>query len=489
MTTHRVDVDRTGTPTPPADAAGATRPGPPPLLTAAAAVVAALVALVACLTRQPGHPLDNLFAEDGTRFLSDGYHLSLPTALTQAYSGYLHLYPRLAGALAAAAPAADAARVLTGAGVLATVAATAAVVLSARTLVRSLVLRLLTAVAIPLLPNAGSGALANVANAHVWLDLLAAVVLCRPLPVPMTAGTTGTTTDTAGAGPGRRARWWRAAADVASAVAVALAIGSDPLALVLLPAAAGRLLVVAHRARRAADTAAGAGRPRRGGGSGLVAETAPVVVLVVGGAVQLVTAATHRVPSSPVHAAPVTLVRLWLRDVLGSIVLGAQGSLHVHRSTLLLLGLAALAVLALTVMRSPARGLAAAALAAGSFVVWLPPPWLKWTPDLGGADGIAPHDARYTVLAGALALLAGAACVDVLTPRRVPAAAVAVVLGLVAAVTWSPSYHSGPIREPSWSSGVAAARRDCALDPAARVAPVAIAPDPFHISLPCAELR
>lgn len=428
---------------------------------AVGAVLAAVAALVVALTRLPGRALDNAWAEDGTRFLTDAYRTTLPRALALTYSGYLHLYPRLAGAVAAAAAPVHAAAVLTVAGALTTAAAAAAIVVSARAVIDSLPLRLAVAVGVPLLPDAGSAVLGDVANAHVWLDLTALVLLFRPL-APRATEPDGSTR-------------WVTTETVACWVAAALAAGSDPQALVLVPVAVGRWLL----ARRAGT------RPAR--------ELVTVVVLAVGGLLQLLAVATHAVPTARTHPGVGTLARLYLRDVATSMLLGARRALGAGPLTLGVVGVLVLAVVAATLVRARARGLLAAALLACSVALWVAPPWLKWTPALAGHRGLTAEDARYTVLAAAVLLLALAGCADAALSRLprplLSGTAVVLALAVVAAFLWAPSLRVGPLRRPSWSAGVRAAAVDCRAHPSLQTAAVAGAPRTFHALVPCSRLR
>jgi hypothetical protein len=66
----------------------------PGLLTGLAALAVAVLAVAVGLNRQPGSALDNIWAEDGTRFLTDAYDTPLYRAIFVPYSAYLQLYPR-----------------------------------------------------------------------------------------------------------------------------------------------------------------------------------------------------------------------------------------------------------------------------------------------------------------------------------------------------------------------------------------------------------
>lgn len=451
----------------PADRAGVGRAA----LTGVLAIAVSVLAMVVGLTRQPGSALDNVWAEDGSRFLTNAYQTPLYRAVLLPYSAYLHLYPRLAGATAAALPVGRAAAVLSGAGCLTTAAAAAAVVVGLRGVITRLPLRVLAAAALPLLPSASSAASGDVANAHVWLDLLALVLLLRPLGV--------------GAGRGRSVE------TVAAWVATLLAIGSDPQALLLLVVVAGRIVLLRRRGAPAGRAAAAGAVPARGG-SGLAGEVVTAALLVVMGAVQLTTVARNTVPRSSIHPSVRELAHLYLRDVLAPLVVGARRSVQAGSPTLHALAVAAVAVLVVTVVVSRARALLAVGLLVISLAWWAFAPWLKWTPALAGHHGAEATDGRYTVLSAAIVVLVLAACLDSWL-RRVPWVAVlgvTVVVAVVGGLVWAPAESLGPDRVPSWAAGVRTARHDCGSDPGRPAdAVVPGAPKPFVALVPCSRLR
>lgn len=443
----------------PTDRAGAGRAA----LTGLLAMAVAALAMVVGLTRQPGSALDNVWAEDGSRFLTNAYQTPLYRAIFLPYSAYLHLYPRLAGATAAALPVDRAAAVLSGAGCLATAAAAAAVVVSLRGVITRLPLRVLAAAALPLLPSASSAATGDVANAHVWLDLLALVLLLRPLGVA--------------AGRGRSVE------TVAAWVATVLAVGSDPQALVLLAVVAGRIVLLRRRRARAGAAARG------GSGAG---ELVTAALLIVVGAVQIVTVTRNTVPRSSIHPSARELAHLYLRDVLAPLVVGARRSVEAGSPTLHALAVAAAVVLVVTVVVSRPRALLVVGLLLISLAWWAFAPWLKWTPTLAGHSGAEANDGRYTVLSAAIVVLVLTICLDSWL-RRVPGVAVlgvAVVLAVVGGLAWAPSESLGPDRAPSWAAGLRTARQDCGSGHGtAAEAVVPVAPKPFVALVPCSRLR
>jgi hypothetical protein len=434
----------------------------PGLLTGLAALAVAVLAVAVGLNRQPGSALDNIWAEDGTRFLTDAYDTPLYRAIFVPYSAYLQLYPRLAGAVAAALPVGRAAAVLSTAGCLAMAAAAFAVVICLRGVITRLPLRILAAVALPLLPTAGSAATADVANAHVWLDLLAVVVLFRPLG------------SAAGRAPVRTVE------TVLSWVAVLLAVGSDPQALILAPIVVARIVILVRR-------------PGTGRADALVGEVVTAFLIVLGGGLQLASVATHSIPRSSIHPSIRELVHLYVRDVLAPLAIGSRRSLDTGSPTLRALVLGVVAVLVVTLIVSRVRFGVALALVVLSFVLWAVAPWLKWTPKLADHVGAQPNDARYTVLSAALLVLALAVCADSWL-RRLPwpvIVGVAVVVAVAAGLVWAPSESLGPVRRPSWSAGVSAARTACSAPGVAASTrePVAGAPRPFGALVPCSRLR
>lgn len=180
---------------------------------AAVVVLAVLwlgVAVWLQLQREPGAPsYDTIWAEDGLVFYNDAVHKSFLSALLTPYNNYLHLLPRLVGALAAALPPADAAIVLAGGAALVVAVLSAYVYWASGTVVASEPARILLATLTVLLPAAAYETNAAANDLHWYLMFAAFWALLAV----------------------RRTRRH----GVLAAVVVGAAVLSDPLTVLLLP--------------------------------------------------------------------------------------------------------------------------------------------------------------------------------------------------------------------------------------------------------------
>lgn len=152
-----------------------------------------LVALLH-LGRQRETPAwQSLWAEDASVFLTDGYRDAWGTFFAQN-GGYIHVVPRLVGAVARLLPVADAALVFAFAGSVAVALAAAFVYAASGEVLHTRGLRLALAAAVAFLPVAGVELYANVLNLHfylvfacfwalTWQSTTASAVLARSLVV------------------------------------------------------------------------------------------------------------------------------------------------------------------------------------------------------------------------------------------------------------------------------------------------------------------
>jgi hypothetical protein len=186
-------------------------------------LVVFVLASALALFRLPLRRLDTLWAEDGVVFLRQAEESPAFGTVFRPYSGYLHALPRLVSELAGWLPLPLAGLVFSLAAALVVGAAAWSVWVYGRAHLPSPWLRGALAAVVALVPAGGLEAVDNVANSH-WFLVFAAfwALLGRP--------------------PSARGQ-------VVPAIIVALAALSDPLAVVLLPLALGRLLLLRGRDR------------------------------------------------------------------------------------------------------------------------------------------------------------------------------------------------------------------------------------------------
>jgi hypothetical protein len=184
------------------------------------AVVLLLSAAVALFRLPPGR-LDTIWAEDGVVFLRQAEESMGLGPLFRPYSGYLHLLPRLVAEVASWLPLHLAGLVFSISAALVVGTASWSVWVFGRAHLPSPWLRGGLAAAVALVPAGGLEAADNVANSHWFLIFAAFWALI-----------------------GRRRSAW---GHVLPALIVMLAALSDPLAVVLLPLALGRLVLLPRR--------------------------------------------------------------------------------------------------------------------------------------------------------------------------------------------------------------------------------------------------
>jgi len=385
----------------------------------------AAVAVWANLVRQPGSALDNLWAEDGRVFLTQGWRFPLWTTVGISPNGYLDLYPRVVAAVAAALPVGTAAVVMAAGGAAASGIAVLAVVIATEGHLPSLLARAGLGLAVALFPAAGFEIAANTANAH-WYLVAASFFLLLWTP-----------------------RSWVGTA--AAALAVLAAAGSDPLAVLLAPIALIRLLA---RVR----------------GSVVV-----VMALVVGLAIHLRSLLTHPIGPPAAGASAGRLGEAYLYRVVAVAVTGLRVARPPGPAVLAGSVAAVVVVTAAALLLTRRRTRTAALLAAclcWSVLMFVVPIRLRWSDAFLGA-GDPRLGSRYVLLPWLLLLLAGAAFVDAITARWAARGPVAMLAGLAwpAAVLaiCVPTFSAGATRAPSYTAQLPAARATCqqASDPAA----------------------
>jgi len=409
-------------------------------------VVAALLAALAGvvnLVRQPGSARDNLWAEDGRDFLARAWREPLWQTATQPYAGYLHLYPRLSAAVAAALPADHAATVMAFAGALASSIAVVAVVVGSEGHLRSLAARAGLGLAVALFPAAGYELSANTANAH-WYLMAAAFWLLLWTP-----------------------RTW--IGTVAAAAGVLVAGASDPLTGLLAPLALVRLVA-------------------GGRGSRVVASA-----YALGVAVQVPFVLTNPLPSRDPGGTPGVLATTYLERVVAVAVDGYDPRHLVTGNALwapvvVLLALAAVALVA-------SRRRAATAALVGTCAIWsvlqfTVPTGLRWSAAFP-ANLHPAIETRYVLGPWLLLVVVGAVAVDALAQRRwaVSAAAWVVWPALILALCL-PTLHDGALRKPSYAVQLRLARAACDVTAAPATVRMVSAPDPrWVLPVPCAKIR
>jgi hypothetical protein len=137
-------------------------------LSAVLAVAAVLVGAALSLGRTPGAgPFNTLWLEDGTVFLTDAVRKSPISAVTEPYSGYYHLLPRLLAEIASLFPAGAAPAVLAVEAALVTSVLAVIVYVASAGHLNSRLLRLLVSAPLVLVP-AGYTELPNAINELRW---------------------------------------------------------------------------------------------------------------------------------------------------------------------------------------------------------------------------------------------------------------------------------------------------------------------------------
>ncbi len=408
--------------------------------TGVAGAVLAATAVAVALLRQPGSALDNIWAEDGSRFLSPAWSAPLWELLPEPFAGYLQFYPRTSAQVAALVEVDDAAAAMAVAGALAAGIAVLAVVVGGEGHLRSLVARAGVGLAVALVPFGGFEMAASVSNAHWYLAIATFWLL---LWTPRTA--LGTAAATA---------------------CVLFAAGSDPLTGLFAPLALVRLVAGGRGSRIVVG----------GFAAGLLAQLPAVLTAELW-------------PREP-GGTPGVLLALWARRVVGVAAAGFDPQ-AIHGPGVVALSVAGLAVAAVVAVAfAPDRGRAAAfvglALLA-SVVLFTVPVGLRWhaTFDRYPTPGI-----RYTFGPWVLVVAVGGAAVDAVVRRWRAATAPAWVAWPAALlVVCLPTLTQGTPRTPSYRDQLPAARAACAAPEQSRAVVRSGPQPPWAMAVPCDRLR
>lgn len=423
----------------------------PPLSALLRSALLVLGAALLSLLRQTGTPAwASLWAEDGPIFLVPAAADGVWDALTTSYAGYLHLLPRLAAEVAAAAPLSWAPAVVAVSGALVGGVVAALVEVAARGHIRSTTVRVALALLVVAHPVPGSETLNSIALAQWPLAFGACwVALWRPRS---TAGR------------------------VIAACALVVAALSAPLALLAAPVLTLRLVLVR-------------GPDRLVGLAGLAAMGVQATAL-------LVLPAQAAGPGAGVGAA---LAVYGQRVVAGGLLGYAANDVLWPLAGPPLVVVAAL-VVATVLGRGFARadapgraaiaGLGSASVVAfvGSVVVRGVVDAMAWVP---GVDGVVRSGARFAVVPILLLCSALAVVVDGALrrgARALPAGALALLLVVVAADL---RIDNARTTAQPWDDALAAARAACDAPAAPAAVDVPLPPEtvPFVLTLPCDAVR
>jgi hypothetical protein len=432
------------------------KPAAPTARVGASAFVLAFVAVITVLelARQwRVSAWDTIWAEDGYVFLADAVSRPVTETLFDPYGGYIHVLPRVAGAVAGSLPldAASLVFALTWAFTLALLAAFA--YFASAEIVQSSTLRLALAVLVAFLPAAGSELLGNATNLHFYLDYACFWGFAwRSTSTPALA---------------------------ARSAVVGVAALSDPLTVLFFPLVAWNALT------------------RRG-----PRELVVSAVFIVGFAIQLTAIALS-------GESPQRLTRFELGDVPPLFAVRVTGSLLVGDRFLDDLwfqfgnafAYGALALIALVLVLGAAKTLEptrrlilVSSAYAGLF-------FLAFLAGRGSAGMRLPSDEAAWHLAGArftytpILFLATAllAIVDATvgqrhgSSKRVAETAAALVVALLVALNFS--FTSERSLGPGWKSELAEARQRCSSDTDQVRVRVAPAPFGFDFAAECRRLR
>lgn len=403
---------------------------------------------VASLLRQEGaSPLETVWAEDGGIFLEAALRDPLPTNVAQVYAGYLHLYPRLVAEAVAFLPvsSADTAFALAAAATSAVCALLIAVGTAGHLRHRSL--RYALGAATVLTAAAGPESLNSIALSQ-WFLAAAAFVAVLWVP-PSRVGA------------------------VVVAVVLAVTMLSAPLALVLVPVAGLRLLVLSR-----------------------LRDRLPGLVALVAAVIQLAVVYVTNAPTTP-GGTPAQLSRMFLELTVAPAIVGVSGfeELGSVRSVDIALGVLVVAAVVAAVRRTRPKPLLVLVLVALAAIGFAFPTYSRGEIDTltinaqeGGPSPLA-NGSRFCLVPALLLLLVLFLALDEPASRLVAAtrwAALALLAVVVAA-----DFHVTNLRSdgPLWDSAVAAATRECR----AGATDVLIVPAPgfenFKLEATCAALE
>jgi len=427
-------------------------------LSRACSAVFLVVGTTLVVARQPAPgALRTIWAEDGHEFLEEAFRFSGWATLTRPYRGYVQLFERLVAQVAVHAPLRDAAVIFTIFSALAVTSSALFIFVAARQHVPSLLGRSVLALSVVLLPIGGYETLNTASNAG-WYFIVAAfwIVLWRPQ------------------------RWW---SQIAGAAFCFLAVGTDPLALVLLPIVALRFLAL-HAWREHIITAGFVG----GAMFQLwVVAHAPALEKVTRPTVADLSRAYIGGAVAPVAGGERLLEAGWQRWGWSALIVSAGVTI-------------AVLVVAYVLVEHRTRWPIAVAIGAhvAFFVVPMFARWNDWfLPGhaLGTASGRAlVNGSRYFVIP--VLLLVGAIVISLsgTTAERTRGwhrAVCAVALGCIV-MTWAIDFRARNDRSqgPAWVPEYEKARFACQTNPEMLVVKIPTTPNNgWHVAAPCRRLR
>ncbi len=404
------------------------------------------VGVVVLVLRQTGvSPMNTVWAEDGAVYLHDSLQLPFSATLLRPYGGYVQIFPRLAVQITRLFPLAKASGSMALIGDTSIVLLVLLVYHAARAHVQSIALRMLVASGMVFLPLALAELTNNIVNVSWWLIYAAFwAILWRP-------------------------RTW--AGRVVATVVCALAVGSNPVALLLAPLIAARLLVL---------------RDWR--------EHASTMGFVVGAVVQ----AVGSLSSGPVYFShgPVASIAKQFSIRVGLGWLGGWRVTNaIWRQDSALAALVGAVLLSATIVLCVAhrdkrvRVFAAFAVTL-SVVIFVVPIFLRWSGALENpADSLGELGSRYSAVPVLLLLALLGVGMDAATRDRRSRRGGVVLVALLLVPIWVLDfrYFNGRTGGPMWDEQVRAATAAC--ESPAGTATLQISPHPLTASISCSDLR
>jgi hypothetical protein len=422
---------------------------PTPRTPRAEGLLVVLLAATVAVFRVPLGQIDSIWAEDGVVFLRQAEESAALSPVFRPYSGYLHVVPRLVAELASWLPLTLASYVFSIAAALVVGTAAGSVWVFGRAHLPSPWLRGGLSAAVALVPAGGLEAVDNVANSHWFLVFAAFWALLA-----------------------RRTSAW---GQVVPAVIVALAALSDPLAIVLLPLALGRLLL-----------------PRRDWWVGASYVSAMIVQLLVVFSAERTTggrpAAVNIAFGYSMRVVSTSLVGNGTTERL--VAAGGRGLIWAFAGSVAV----ALAAAVLLTGRRRVLIVTAAVASVGLFGVESLFALNVQYPPAGKAATDLYFGSRYTIVPALLLLSALAVAAEGIAERLAGRWRMVVLVGALApiALVAVADYRAddGPrASAPDWSGSVERAVRDCTAAPPDQVELLPIAPtEPWAVELRCAML-
>jgi hypothetical protein len=389
-----------------------------------------------------------VWSEDGPVFIQQAETRSFWWTLTRTYGGYIHTVPRIVAEWVTAFPLQDASRVMNVTtailhGLLALLAWHAL-----GGVVRNQVLRLVVPLLICTAP-VGAETAVSLANMQWPLQIVCVLIVLFWRPTKATV--------------------------VAIAAAVLFLTALSTAFTVVILALLG-LRMIWERNRTTVTYA---------------------ITLGVGTILQLIAMSTSRA-RRPGHAPLSSLVPRYVRRVVAQLFIGDNRATTTSTAVEVVVGLLAIALLAVLGTAAVRRGGRRTALNAGWMLgasvlfyvvpVFLKPPLIGWA--LGGT--------RYALAPGVFLVAALCIAADALLPIRRERGALPVLTGvagtalftaLAVAIVANVQSAWSYARTDNWPAEVRAARAQCSTLPSVSVVKLAISPPGWHVSLPCSDVR